>query len=225
MAVPSSNITVTSIWDEANTPTSIGTDVSFGDLAGYSYFDGPAGASTVGYNGWGQNSAGGVDRIYGLSVAAGPGPYNFGAFQNLVYFYDNSTYAVKITVNNNIAAATPPDPPNDVDCTVNLYDNSNTYSYVFGSSGNATEGGGQAVADITTGLGNEPILAVGYWSLGLSTLGNAAASADVTINGTSKVTGYSLSAGLNTIDWVAYGAEAIGNTGTFVGLDIVVDCY
>jgi len=227
MAVPSSNITVTSIWDEANTPTSIGTDVSFGDLAAYDYFTGPFGSNTISYNGWGQSTAGGYNRIYGLAISL-TGPYNFGDFANLVYFYDQSNYQCNLTVINNLAPAPPPPPPiiNDIqDCQLYFKDFSGTYTYINGNSGAVTQGGAPyGPTDISQNT--DPLIAVGHWYVDLTMDPSFTGGLmDVSINGTLVVNGVGIIGGLNTVDWNTYGTVNLANLGGYAGFNVVVTAY
>jgi len=225
MAVPGSNIKINGdIYAEANSGGT-STDVSFVNLAEYSFFDGPSGAGTISYNGWGQDSAGGANRIYGLSINTS-GPYQVVDFANLTYFYENSSYKIECQANNSLSPSPPPNPPNDITVTVYMYDNSNSYQYVTGGSGGVPEGGGSTTYDATNGGGGEPILAIGYWYIEVNYLGVFSGTCDITINGTAKATGQGISPGINSFSWSTFGSEAIAATGGgFTGLQIQVDVY
>jgi len=230
MAIPSTNVYLENIYWEAQFgggSGNPGSGISFGDLAGYSYFDGSNGSGTISYNAWGQESSGGVNRIYGLPIAANPGPYEFNDYKSLVYFYDQSSYQVTLTVINNLAPPPPPPPPinNDVqDCNLSFYDNSGTYLYLAGNSGGVPTFSSFGPTDISQN--NTPIIAQGYWYIDLSMdPGFGGGSCDISINGTGYVTGAGIGGGSNLFDWNTYGAAAIANAGSFIGLDVVVTVY
>ena len=101
MAVPTSNISMSAIYGEANAggPPS---DLAVSDLFKKSYFEGPAyGVFNVGYNAWGQfGNTSGADRIY--QITASNTNNNFNQFAALNYFFDNTTYANYVDVINNL---------------------------------------------------------------------------------------------------------------------------
>jgi hypothetical protein len=118
MAVPTSNISLTSIYEEANGVGTMGTDVSFATLASCSYFDGPNGSNFISYNAWGQGTMTGDNRIYGLTNLSAN--YSFQNFSSKTYFYDNSTFQVTLNITNNLISTPPPPFPIDNDVNVNI---------------------------------------------------------------------------------------------------------
>ena len=85
MAVSGTNISMSSIWSEANTG-SVPT-ISVSDLFKKSYFEGPGGNSNISYNGWGQwGVTTGNDGIYTLNTVNTNNKLS--DFAGLTYFYD-----------------------------------------------------------------------------------------------------------------------------------------
>jgi hypothetical protein len=229
MTVPNSDVQLSDIYWEAQFGGGSGdpgSPIVFGDLAGYDYFYGPNGNASISYNGWGQSTAVGLNRIYGLSVAAS-GPYLMGDYKNLVYFYDQTNYKVTITVINNLPPTPPPPPPifNDVmDCNISFYDQSDTYMYLAGNSGGAPQGGVAGPNDISQP--NTPIISEGYWYIDLNMDGTFGGGlCDIVINGTNYVNAAGIVAGPNLFDWNTYGSASVANTGTFIGLDVIITVY
>jgi hypothetical protein len=220
MAVPTSNISLTSIYEEANGVGTMGTNVSFATLASCSYFDGPNGSNFISYNAWGQGTMTGGNRIYGLTGLSSD--YSFQNFSGKTYFYDNSTFQVTLNVTNN-KTNPPPFPPPPVDNAVNvnveLWGEAFSYQYL--------SGGGMAQAPGTYGPSsvsqtNDPIIYRGYWKVTVGGAGPsfAGGSANISINGTSKVSGGSIPSGPSgtTFDSTTYGTEDVASYGGFTGL-------
>lgn len=213
MAVSGSNITVSNIYSEAN--GSSATDIVFNDVASYSYFDGPNGDNTVSYNGWGLGTAIGQNRIYQTSFLSANIPMS--DFANLVYFYDQSTYQITLNVNNNLPAATPPNPPNNISVDLYLKSFNGTYQYLIGNSGPVNENGGTyGPTDISTPT--TPIFANAFWFIDINLLGVAGGNATIIINGNIAANSVAVSPGPNSLDWNTYGSGSAGNIGGFIGL-------
>ena len=213
MAVSGSNITVSNIYSEAN--GSSATDIVFNDVASYSYFDGPNGDNTVSYNGWGLGTAGGQNRIYQTSFLSTDIPMS--DFANLVYFYDQSTYQITLNVNNNLPAATPPTPTNDIGVDIYLKSFNGTYQYLMGNSGTINENGGTS-GPIDVSTSSTPIFANAFWFIDINLLGVVGGNATITINGNVAANSVAVSPGPNSLDWNTYGSGSAGSTGGFVGL-------
>ena len=226
MAIPTSNISLTSIYEEANGIGTMGTDVSFATLASCSYFDGPNGSNFISYNAWGQGTMTGGNRIYGLTGLSSD--YSFQNFSGKTYFYDNSTFQVTLNITNNLTSTPPPPFPIDNDVTANVE------LWGFGFSYQYLAGGGNAAAPGTFGPSsisqtNDPIIFRGYWKVAIGGLfpSFAGGTADLSINGISKFTGETLPAGpgATTFDSATYGTEDVAAFGGFTGLyfDITVN--
>lgn len=220
MAVPSSNISLANnVYGEANGGYTSG-QVSLNDVSFFSYFAGPNGTNSIAYNAWGQGENTGLNRIYGTSVKSTN--IAMGDFANLVYFYDNSTYQVTLSVTNN-KTNPPPFPPPPVDNAVNvnieLWGEAFSYQYL--------SGGGMAQAPGTYGPSsvsqtNDPIISIGYWKVTVGGAGPsfAGGSCNISINGTSKVSGGSVPSGPGgaTFDSTTYGTANVASYGGFTGL-------
>ena len=228
MAVPSTNIELANdVYAEANGGYSSG-QVELFNLGFQSYFNGPNGANTIGYNAWGRGVGSGANRIYGTTATSDN--MNLNGFAGLTYFYDNSTFQVTLAVTNNLAPLPfPPNPPgsNDVNVTVELYDSGFTYFYVAGG-GQATENGG-TFGPSSVSQTNTPIIFRGYWKVfvGGSFPSFGGGSCDISINGTSKVTGGTVSAGpgASTFDSATYSTEDVATYSSLTGLYFEVTVY
>lgn len=222
MGVPATSIKLNAdIYGTANGGSAPGT-VSLKDVAGgqYDVFDG----GSKGYNGWGQDAGnGGVNRIYGLSAKTTG--FAMDDFAGLEYYYDNSAYKIAAQLNNSLAVATPPNPPNDVDVSVEFYSYNLSQLYASNIS-SANEGGGSSNFDVTNGTGGEPILATGYWQVVVTLNGAVGGNCTITINGNVKANSVAVGTGPNTLDYLTYGAEAAAATGGgFIGFQVQVDVF
>jgi hypothetical protein len=226
MTLPTSDISMSAIWSEANSPYSSG-QLSLLTMSFFSYFAGPNGSNSLTDNNWGMHEGSGANRIYGL--AAKTSDYEIGDYSGLTYFYDNSTFQVTLNVTNN-KTNPPPFPPPPVDNAVNvnveLWDSSFSYQYL--------SGGGMAMAPGTYGpsavsMTTDPIIFRGYWKVTVSGAfpSFAGGTTNIVINGNAKVTGGAIPAGPGgaTFDSTVYGTEDVASFGGFTGLyfDVTVN--
>ena len=226
MTLPTSDISMSAIWSEANSPYSTG-QLSLLTMSFFSYFAGPNGSNSLTDNNWGVHEGSGANRIYGL--AAKTSDYEIGDYSGLTYFYDNSTFQVTLNVTNN-KTNPPPFPPPPVDNAVNvnieLWDSSFSYQYL--------SGGGMAMAPGTYGpsavsMTTDPIIFRGYWKVTVSGAfpSFAGGTVDLSINGTSFFTGQAVAAGSGgtTYTSTTYGTADVASFGGFTGLyfDVTVN--
>lgn len=226
MTLPTSDISMSAIWSEANSPYSSG-QLSLLTMSFFSYFAGPNGSNSITDNNWGMHEGSGANRIYGL--AAKTSDYEIGDYSGLTYYYDNSTFQVTLNVTNN-KTNPPPFPPPPVDNAVNvnveLWDSSFSYQYL--------NGGGMAMAPGTYGpsavsMTTNPIIFRGYWKVTVSGANPtfAGGTTNIVINGSTKVTGGTVPAGPGgaTFDSTVYGTEDVASYGGFTGLyfDVTVN--
>lgn len=224
MAVPSSNISMTAIYNEPNAG-SPPSDLAVSDLFKKSYFESNAFGGPLSYNAWGiyGNSAG-ADRIYGLS--ASDTNNNFNQFASKIYYYDNSTYANYVDVVSNLVAPPPPNPPdlNDITVFCRLYDSTGAYQYSFFQAMIVAGGSASQIFSNT----NEPILAIGYWEVQFqpSSPMFAGTTCNININTTSVVSGGTINAmgittfSFSTLGSVAQGSSSSGYIGTYFDISI-----
>lgn len=199
MALPSTDISMSMIYSEANGSTP-GSALSFKTLCSASYFEGPNGNNAYSFNTWGQGTATGLNRINGLNYS--PSNFNFGQFRTLQYFYDQSTWQCRLRVINNLGASQffPPPPIDNTvqDVNLTLYDNTQTYSYLNTNSG--------AVISLGDGGGNygptdgsqatTPLIYNGFWEITVASGPNfPGATANLSINGASYFTGQAVNGG------------------------------
>ena len=231
MALPSTNLGVSDIFYQANPALSNITDLSFLDIASIAYFSGPNGSNIEPYNYWGQSQDSGANRIFGLAVNSGSN-YLVGDFRGLTYFYDNSSFLVKVDFTNNLPPNAPPPPfptDNDVNINATLYDSTFTYTYGVVGGGLVLTNGGTYSATISQTT--SPIIFRGYWKVEISPSAQLVGGAlvDITINGTAKVTNGTINAGPTptSFDSATYGTEDVAFNATLggTGLLIVVTCH
>ena len=220
MAVPTSDISMTSIYFEANGgPPSSGSDTNAGNLFKRSYFEGPAGNSTISYNAWGEyGSTSGADRIYGLTAKNTNNAWS--DFSGLTYYYDNSSYKVAARIRNPLQPPPfPPPPPfydNNIAVEVWLYDSTTTYPYVASGAinANAMMGGYDQTFTLSTTIA--PIIAIGYWEVRVTTnefFPGGAKTIQIDINGTNDVNTSIAANGATTYSFSTYGSANVASTG------------
>jgi hypothetical protein len=220
MAVPTSNVGISSIYSEANgsSPGS-GSNITASDLFKKSYFQGPGpiGSGTISYRAWGEyGSTNGADRIYGLT--AGNADNSLGDFIGLTYYYDNSSYKVAAKLQNTKQPPPYPPPPpfynNGVAVEVWLYDSTGTYAYIASGAINTNPGDNFTQ---TLSFGTEPIIAIGYWIVRFTvndTFPAGGANVFISINGTSYVSGQNApSNAQTTFSYSTYGSAPVASTG------------
>jgi len=224
MAVPTSNIGISSIYSEANggSPGS-GSNIKVSDLFKKSYFEGPAplGNNTLSYRAWGQyGNTSGADRIYGLTAKNTNNSWS--DFSGKTYYYDNSTYKVGLRIRNSLQAPPfppiPPTPPtaNDIAVEIWLYDSTGTYGYLASGAINAPAQAGGFDQTTTQSTTSNPIIAIGYWAVRITTNqlyppGNKNVS--ISLNGTNYVSTTIAANGATTYNYSTYGTVNIASTG------------
>jgi hypothetical protein len=232
MALPSTNIGVSDIFYQANPGASGVTDLSFLDIASVSYFSGPGGSNVEPYNYWGESENSGANRIYGTIARSGGTDYPMGDFRGLTYFYDNSSFLVKVDLTNNLPPNAPPPPfptDNDVNINATLYDSTFTYQYGVAGGSLVMTNGGTFVGTISQTT--SPIIFRGYWKVEISPSAFLVSGAlvDISINGSAKVTNGTINAGPTptSFDSATYGTEDVAYNATLggTGLLIVVTCH
>ena len=228
MAVPSTNVKFSNIYAEANGAYSSGM-LSMLTMSFFSYFAGPNGSNSQPANNWGQGEGSGANRIYGTSAKTTN--IQVGDFDGLTYFYDNSTFQVTLDAINNLTNTGFPPPNNDVNVTVELYDSTFSYQYMVGG-GTAPVGipfppGTYGPASVSQT--SDPIIYRGYWKVTLAGMPGqfTGGNFDLSINGTTKATGVSISTGPGgtTIDSGTYGTEDVASYGGYTGLYFYVNIY
>lgn len=227
MAVPSSNIRMTDIYQEANVG-SPPSDLAVSDLFLKSYFESIPFGGALPYNAWGQyGSSNGADRIYGLSASSSNN--NFNQFANKVYFYDNSTYGNYADIINNLPPpTTPPDPPDKNDLQFNCYLKDSTGTYTYSQFQTLLVSNGGSASQIFSNT-TEPILAVGYWEVIVTpTSGQFGGGLiDIYLNNTAYVSGGIINAiGPTTFNFGTYGSVNQGSSSSgYIGVYFDIQAY
>jgi len=222
MPTPSGQISLDDIWQEPNPGWS--SAESFGEIVFNSWAQGPLGASTYSYNGWGHDGGNsGADVIYDIGgFIPWNDPINFANYSNKYYYFDGTNYNIQFSFNNTLNNQPFPPPPinNDVSVDVNCYDNSNTYSVHPGFSINANGGSSSGATQIPGFSSNTyPLVENVYWSINITTdPSNTISGIDFSVNGTVV---YTAGGGGGSFDWTSGGASQ-GYTDSF---GIVYDVY
>jgi hypothetical protein len=211
MATPSGLITLNDIWIEPN--PSWTTSESFSAITYNSWAEGPLGANTYAWNGWGNDGGtAGADVIYnaGGYLQQGVDPINFAGYSNKQYYFDPANL-IDITFEyNNTVSNPPPVPPappieNSVIVDVACYDSTGTYTVHQGFTINANASSQQGVAQIPGGVTNSPLVENVYWAITVTTVpGNTLSNIAFKVNGTTVINvGY----GGGSFDWNSSGAS------------------
>jgi hypothetical protein len=227
MTLPSTDIKMSDIWDEANTG-SVPT-ISVDDLFKKSYFEGLNGSGTISYNAWGQyGNTSGANVIYNVSSKNTDNAWT--DFSLKTYFYDNSTYLIGVNVNNTMPIPGGLD-NNDVTIYLTLFDSTMSYSYAFipGGSGLfcAAQAGSSSQVISTT---STPIIGTGYWMLNIQTYQwSPQMYVDMSINSNLHISNVAISApnAYDSFDSTVYGTEYVNYysgfyTGTGLFFDILI---
>lgn len=228
MPIGTTNISLAGIYDEANPGGGTPSNVSAGDLFRYSYFQGPNGSGTIGYNAWGMyGSTTGDDVIYGLPISNTN--LSFNNFSGEQYFYDNTTFKAEVNLDNTKQAPpfAPPTPPsaNDTVIEIDLFDSTGTYIYSFLSGTNLNP---QQPQSLTFSNTDDPLIDQIYWEVRVGTdqfFPTASGTVTIDINGTTYVAGAGLATNTppsgNVFNWGSYGAASVNASG--VTFDITIN--
>jgi hypothetical protein len=242
MTLPVTDIGLNKIFMEANgiDPPSFGTTASMFELSRNSYFDGPNGSSITPINAWGLTSAGGLNRIWRTPFVAPSNPYKFSYYQDLEYFYDNTsggnTYDTEVYLeasNNCPPPNVPPDPPDvfDFNCSLEFFDNSYTYRYL-GQGFQLFQGGfnPQWSQDIIPRPQTIPQIRTYYWAATITTTPgypgtNGNRTFTLKCNGTNYVNVVTINNGTNIFLGATYGYPIMSQTTTNPYISPVTGSY
>lgn len=162
MPTPTSPISFGDIYSEANGGTP-GGPTDWGRLARDSYFEGPNGNSSIGFNAWGSyGSSLGANRMFQIPIDSSP---NFDSYRNKTYFYGQTPTPFDVSLYASNANA---DDVDNVD--VQCYDDNLIYSYMGGNTGLLLSGntyGPNTFQNLQPGI--TPLIQVLYWQLIIST--------------------------------------------------------
>jgi hypothetical protein len=226
MPTPSGQITLNDIWVEPN--PSWNTSESFSAITYNSWAQGPLGASTYAWNGWGNDGGtNGADVIYnaGGYLQKGVDPINFANYSGLYYYFDqfsniDITFESDNTVSNPPPA--PPAPPIDNGITVEVfcYDSTGTYNVHNSFVINAPASTQQGIQSIPGGSAGCPFVENVYWEIIVSTLpNNTITNIDFKVNGTTRI---SVGSGGGSRTWTSTGASQGYSVSSGINYEVVV---
>jgi len=225
MTTPSGQISLNDIWIEPN-PSWTGAQ-SFGDIAYDSWAEGPLGANTYAWNGWGGDGGTtpvGANAIYntGAPFERGVDFINFANYSNKTYYFNGTTIDIQNSYNNtlNNTPFPPPGINNDVVITVDCYDYSGVYpvhnSFAISAPANTSQG----ATSIPGGVTNSPLVENVYWSIGITTVpGNTISNIAFSVNGTVTI---NVGSGGGSFTWTSGGASKGLTNSSGILYDVVV---
>ena len=225
MPTPSGQISLDDIWIEPN--PSWTSSESFSAITYNSWAQGPLGANTYSWNGWGNDGGNsGNDVIYNVGgyLQQGVDPINFANYSNKYYYFDGTNFDIKFSFNNTLSnpPPVPPNPPvnNDVNVQVWCRDYSNTYNVHNNFAINANASASQSATQIPGGVTNSPLVENVYWEISVTTIpGNTISNIAFSVNGTVKV---NAGGGGGSFIWNSGGASRGFTNGSGILYDIYV---
>ena len=228
MPTPGGPISLDDLYQEPNPGWS--SLERFGNIAYYSWAQGPLGSSTNTWNGWGHDGSGGGVPVGGnviYNIGGGLSQsidfINFGNYTNRYYYFDGTVFDIKNSWNNTLAnsPAPPPGVDNNVTVQVDCYDYNGVYTVhnSFAIAANASTSGGpfQIPGFITNSY---PLVENVYWSIIISTNPtNIISNIAFNING---INVYNAGGGGGTFTWQSAGASAGLTNSSGIVYDVVI---
>lgn len=225
MPTPSGQISLNDIWIEPN--PSWKAAESFGDIAYYSWAQGPLGSSANSWNGWGNDGSGGGVPIGGNAIFnVGGGltqsvdPINFANYSNKYYYFDGTVYNITYSYNNTLTSS-PPMIDNDVTVQVDCYDRLGVYTVHPSFAINAINNSSIFPTTIPGFSPNShPLVENVYWSINITTnVNNTIANIAFSVNGT---TVYNAGGGGGAFTWTSGGASRGYTNSSGINYDVYV---
>lgn len=212
MALPSTNLGLDDIYQES-TP-GFNTSESLGDISYNSWAQGPLGSATYTYNGYGMDGSGGGVPIGGNVIynfpdlsSSVPDPTSFAEFQNNQFYFDGTTFDIKLSWNNTLNNTMFPPPPviNDVDVQVKCFDYNGVYKVHNDFSINALAATSAGPQSIPGGVTTSPLVDNVYWEIIVNTApGNTISNIAFSVNGTVRI---NVGSGGGNFTWQSGGAS------------------